>query len=980
MATRPDNKALYLLRLSAVLLLIGIGFRVVAAWWYRNAYNPDYGIVVLMVRHILAGHPWPTFFYGQAYMGTLEPLVSALLAAVAGPSGFVICLGTALFGIALLFVVRLWARDIAGREAGVAALLFCIIGPAGYIHYLASPRGGYAAVMLLGCLVMWWGARLLAREQAGRGARASTYLLLGIVAGAGFWGNFLIAPALATVGLAFLIWRRHRVLAPRILAAIPGFAIGSAPVWIWNLRHACASFAMTESMGAARPPLCRAIRLMATSRLIALMDVQGTLWILQTLVLLSLIGLILLSILAFRGAAPQRSRVVSRLALAMALLYLPIFLLAFCSSQYALIHTSRYLLPLIPVMGVLVGVGTARLNALCPKGLGWTPLALLLLWQGVRVPLHLRRAELSPEIATTSVKLADDLEALGVTDLYAKFFHFSLNYLTDERACFSDPAIERYLPYRQRLELSTHPAILENLGGVEEYLAATGGSATFLHHVRGRLHHSFVPPDEALEEIDPAHWRSVTGTLGDALETCLNDRRLDTQLHASLPLQHPESVTIQFDTPQTLSAVRAYSADGPYPVRWRVDLQAPGDEAFRPATDIMPVSNLFWSGPRLFWGGTHYRMACRFAPHQAQAIRIWFDKDPNAQTYALGELQLLGPTTLSPRPLDADTLMLLLQSRTIRRLYADRWVANRVHVTSGGAIWTQREPSAFPDAALGGAMRFSADMAIACPSEGVRSLRACLDQRGIRMRESSIGTLGILFDFGPRQWQNAYAEIPGITFHGAYTTVGQHKLWADRIYRSVMAQPPVNPEMLERALAIYPQHSPSAEALAAVWEHHGLTDKAHALRDTLRAQTTPRHPSRITFANGVQFEGLTLERTTAAPGQTIPIVYFWRCRPDVSTDQLAVFLHLEFGASRLQDDHVLLAEQDTALQPFDEVFREERLLAIPPGTEPGTYALRLGLYHRAPPSRRVGMKTALPHHFRAAVLPVQITVTPPEAP
>ena len=980
MEKQPHNKALLYLRLSALLLVVGIVVRIASAWWYRHAYNPDYGIVVLMVRHILEGGPWPVFFYGQAYMGSVEPLVSALFAALMGPRGFPICLGTAAFGIGLLFVVRAWARDIGGREAGFAALLFSVIGPAGYVHYLASPRGGYGAAMLFGALVLWWGARMLAREVDSRPPRASSYLLLGLVAGIGFWSNYLVAPALATVGLAFLLWLRWRVLRPRVLVTIPGFLIGSAPVWLWNMRHHWASFAMTESMGSGRPPLSEALRLLVTSRLVALMDVQGTPWIVQGLALLLLVGLIALAFPAFRHVAPQRTRAQSRITLSMALLYLPLFLLAFCSSQYALTHTSRYLLPLVPVLAVLIGVGTARLNALTPHRLGWLPLALLTLWQVARLPLHTRRAELDPFISATSPQLADDLEAHDIHDVYADYFHFSLNYLTDERICFSDPVIERYLPYRRRLELNPRIAILENLGGVEEYLAATGGNATFERHVRGRLHYDFEPPEGELGEIPPGVWDSVHGTSGEPLGRRLCDRRLDTVLDAGLPLRHPESVTILLKEPQTLAAVRIYSREGPFPLRWRIDVQPPGSDAFEPVSEPIPVSNLFWSGPRLYWGGHHYRMACRFEPRQAQAVRIWFDKDDRSQTFSLGELQLLTPTTVPSGHLDADSLKLLLQSRGIRRLYGDRWVVNRVHTTTGGAIWTQREPTAFPQETLAGPVVFSPGMGIACPPSGLTALHDCLAQCGIVMRETPIGHLGVLFDFGPGQWRDLYADIPGMRFHGAYATVGQHKLWADRIYRSVIDQPPVNPALLERALSIYPDHTPAREALAAELERRGEGIAAERLRATARAQRTPQSLSPVTFANGVQFEGLSLANARAAAGTSVPITYYWRCPETTAADQLAVFVHLEQGDTRLQDDHVLLAGHDTASQPFDEVFREERTITIPEDTPPGVYPIRLGLYHRAPPSRRVRLKTRESHRFRAVTLPVALTVTEAQQP
>ena len=130
--------------LSAAVLVAGIVLRVLGAWWYRNDTNPDYAVVVEMVRHMAAGIDWPVFFYGQAYMGSLEPTASVLFAWAGIPTPFAVCLGTAFFGVLLLVAIRRWAADAAGPWAGVLAMAAAVVGPPAYFQYMASPRGGYA--------------------------------------------------------------------------------------------------------------------------------------------------------------------------------------------------------------------------------------------------------------------------------------------------------------------------------------------------------------------------------------------------------------------------------------------------------------------------------------------------------------------------------------------------------------------------------------------------------------------------------------------------------------------------------------------------------------------------------------------------------------------------------------------------------------------------------------------------------------------
>ena len=56
-----------------------------------------------MARHMAALKEFPVFFYGQAYMGSLEPMASALMVRLLGSTGFAVTLGPVLFAAAALF-------------------------------------------------------------------------------------------------------------------------------------------------------------------------------------------------------------------------------------------------------------------------------------------------------------------------------------------------------------------------------------------------------------------------------------------------------------------------------------------------------------------------------------------------------------------------------------------------------------------------------------------------------------------------------------------------------------------------------------------------------------------------------------------------------------------------------------------------------------------------------------------------------------
>ncbi len=102
----------------------------------------------LMASHMAEGRAWPVFFYGQAYMGSLEPMLGALFCLLFGTSAFAVALGTGLSAFLLTLVAWRMARALAGPWAALyAAALFATVSPA-FAAYMADPRGGYAMALL----------------------------------------------------------------------------------------------------------------------------------------------------------------------------------------------------------------------------------------------------------------------------------------------------------------------------------------------------------------------------------------------------------------------------------------------------------------------------------------------------------------------------------------------------------------------------------------------------------------------------------------------------------------------------------------------------------------------------------------------------------------------------------------------------------------------------------------------------------------
>lgn len=215
------------------ILLVAALFR---AWLIASdgvSFDSDEAVVGLMARHMVQGKTIPTFYYGQAYMGSLDAILVAVGFRVAGESVQTIRAVQMILYLLSLVAAYLLAREItrSRRLAGMALLLLAIPTSLGAL-YTTITLGGYNEIVLLGSLILLFG------WQVTVGGRRELWRwgVLGLAAGIGWWCNGAIITPCVVVGLIGLRyfstrnWRGYAVVA---LA----FLIGSAPWWVYNVQH-----------------------------------------------------------------------------------------------------------------------------------------------------------------------------------------------------------------------------------------------------------------------------------------------------------------------------------------------------------------------------------------------------------------------------------------------------------------------------------------------------------------------------------------------------------------------------------------------------------------------------------------------------------------------------------------------------------------------------------------------------------------------
>ena len=242
------GRLLALLALAAALKLTFEGLGVVP-------FNADEAVVGLMARHILQGER-PVFFYGQAYLGSLDAWLTAGAFALLGQSVFALRLvQLALYLGTVATTYALGLKIYRSQWLAGAAALFMVVPSVLVTLYTSATLGGYGEALLFGNVILWLALDLPTQSAAGgRWAGWRGWLgwgLFGLLAGLAFW-TFPITLAYTLPALIYVVvavgrsWARLALIA--VLVALGG-AVGAAPWLAYTAAHGAITVA--ETGGAA---------------------------------------------------------------------------------------------------------------------------------------------------------------------------------------------------------------------------------------------------------------------------------------------------------------------------------------------------------------------------------------------------------------------------------------------------------------------------------------------------------------------------------------------------------------------------------------------------------------------------------------------------------------------------------------------------------------------------------------------------------
>ena len=375
--TRQADRALTWGDFAWLIAVVALGFivRIKLLLDTNSVIDGDEGIVGLMAMHIVAGEPWPIFYYGQAYMGSLEPILVAGLFSLFGISSVALKMVPLYFSLLLIVAVYSLARLFTDRFGAAVAALFAAFPPSALTLWSLMARGGFIELVFIGTLSLILAVRILTISKP----HPRAFLFLGLLLGLGWWVNNQIIFYLVPIGITFAVHfvRRDGVSRAVLLGLITllGFFVGGAPFWYVNLceEPLFQSFFLFER--ASFSDQVQYLRGFFSEALPIILGARRF-WSNEDLFpgsTLLVFLLYMLAIIAFaaewispknRTSDDEFGSLSSPPPFGLLLLFLILVPLIFASSKFGwLSQAPRYLLPMYPVLFVVVGSAVSSLRS-----------------------------------------------------------------------------------------------------------------------------------------------------------------------------------------------------------------------------------------------------------------------------------------------------------------------------------------------------------------------------------------------------------------------------------------------------------------------------------------------------------------------------------------------------------------------------------------------------------------------------------------
>ena len=308
-------------------------------------FNGDEAIVGLMAKHILSGER-PVFFYGQAYMGSLDAWLTAGAFKIFGVSVAAIRLVQGLLYLGYLLSLW-WLAALFSKHENIPVIIVALaaLPPVVITTYTTASLGGYGESLILGNIVLGLGYCVI---YTGAKDNYWNWAGLGLAAGVGFWTLGIAGMYIVPVGLLGLRYFDIRLVRKYLLTA-GAFILGSLPWWLYNLRHSWDALAALSGPGAGSLNIKQNVFGFIFIGLPGIFGLRPPWsseyfpWMVSGLLVLVYTGVILVY---WRRRKEKSAQILNAGGKELLIVFLVVYAAVFAFSRFGVDSTGRYLLPL----------------------------------------------------------------------------------------------------------------------------------------------------------------------------------------------------------------------------------------------------------------------------------------------------------------------------------------------------------------------------------------------------------------------------------------------------------------------------------------------------------------------------------------------------------------------------------------------------------------------------------------------------------
>jgi len=224
-----------------IILIVAFAWKGLLLAWHAFPFNSDEAIVALMAKHILAGER-PIFFYGQAYMGSLDAYLVALGFMILGQKVIVIrIVQSILYGLTILCTYFIGKMAFQSSKIGLIAALMLAFPTVNGTLYTTISLGGYGEACLIGSLLLYLAFKNQADLQESKPI-GMKMLIFGFLTGLGIWvhGITLIFSLPAGLYLVYYFYNQKGSRQNYIQwlgLGMTGFVLGLLPILFYVFQH-----------------------------------------------------------------------------------------------------------------------------------------------------------------------------------------------------------------------------------------------------------------------------------------------------------------------------------------------------------------------------------------------------------------------------------------------------------------------------------------------------------------------------------------------------------------------------------------------------------------------------------------------------------------------------------------------------------------------------------------------------------------------